>query len=384
MYGFKVAIVGTGFMGPAHTEALRRLGINVAGILGSSAEKSRHAAEALSIPKAYDDYDELLADQAIQAVHITSPNRYHFEQASQALKAGKHVHCEKPLAMTSAESSALVDLARASGLAAGVNYNMRFYPLNLEARDMVRRGALGEIFSIYGSYVQDWLLYPTDYNWRVLPDEGGRLRAVADIGTHWLDLLQTITGLSVEAVLADLKTVHPTRQRPSGEVATFSGKVEQIEVSESIPIETEDCGAILLRFKGGGHGSLWVSQVTAGRKNCLRYEIAGSDGAVAWNSEQPNDLWLGHRNRPNQQLIRDPGLVSDAARAHISYPGGHNEGYDDSFKQSFKAFYDYIAAGDFSAPELFPTFADGHKEIVLCEAILNSHQQQQWIEINEF
>jgi predicted dehydrogenase len=198
-----------------------------------------------------------------------------------------------------------------------------------------------------------------------------------------LDLLQTITGLGVTAVFADLQTVHKTRQRPLCEVATFSGKVEQINATESINIDTEDYGAMLLRFANGAHGSLWVSQVTAGRKNSLRYEISGTEGAVAWNSEQPNDLWLGHRNQPNQQLIRDPGLVSEAARAAITYPGGHNEGYDDSFKQSFKAFYDYIAAGDFTAPEPFPTFAEGHNEIVLCEAILQSHEQQKWVEISE-
>ena len=379
---FNVAIVGTGFMGPAHTEGLRRLGMNVAGILGSSAEKSRRAAQELGIPKAYGSYAELLADDEIESVHITSPNRHHYMQASEALKAGKHVHCEKPLAMTSAESGALCDLARDSGLAAGVNYNMRFYPLNWEVRAMVRSGALGRIHSIYGSYVQDWLLYPTDYNWRVLSEEGGKLRAVADIGTHWLDLVQFVTGLSVTALQADLKTVHTTRQRPVGEVETFSAKVQEIEATESIDIETEDSGAALLRFGEGAHGSLWVSQITAGRKNCLRYEIAGSEATVAWNSEQPNELWIGHRNEANRHLLRDPGLVSEDARAHIGYPGGHNEGYDDSFKHSFKAFYDYIAAGDFSAPEPFPTFADGHKEIVLCEAILESHQQGGWVEIN--
>ena len=379
---FNVAIVGTGFMGPAHTEGLRRLGMNVAGILGSSAEKSRRAAQELGIPKAYGSYAELLADDEIESVHITSPNRHHYMQASEALKAGKHVHCEKPLAMTSAESGALCDLARESGLAAGVNYNMRFYPLNWEVRAMVRSGALGRIHSVYGSYVQDWLLYPTDYNWRVLSEEGGKLRAVADIGTHWLDLVQFVTGLSVTALQADLKTVHTTRQRPVGEVETFSAKVEEIEATESIDIETEDSGAALLRFGEGAHGSLWVSQITAGRKNCLRYEIAGSEATVAWNSEQPNELWIGHRNEANRHLLRDPGLVSEDARAHIGYPGGHNEGYDDSFKHSFKAFYDYIAAGDFSAPEPFPTFADGHKEIVLCEAILESHQQGGWVEIN--
>ena len=380
---FNVAVVGTGFMGPAHTEGLRRLGMNVAGILGSSAEKSRRAADELGIPKAYGDFAELLADGEIEAVHITSPNRHHFAQASGALKAGKHVHCEKPLAMTSAESGALRQLASESGLAAAVNYNMRFYPLNWEARALIRSGALGRIHSIYGSYVQDWLLYPTDYNWRVLRDEGGALRAVADIGTHWLDLVQFITGLPVSGVQADLRTVHTTRQRPTGEVETFSGKVQEIEATESIAIETEDSGAALLRFGGGAHGSLWVSQMTAGRKNCLRYEIAGSEATVAWNSEQPNELWIGHRNQANRQLLRDPGLVSEDARAHISYPGGHNEGYDDSFKQSFKAFYDYIAAGDMGAPEPFPTFADGHREIVLCEAILESHEGGEWVEIGE-
>ncbi|MEW5956992.1 MAG: Gfo/Idh/MocA family oxidoreductase [Chloroflexota bacterium] len=381
MDDFGVAITGTGFMGPAHTEGLRRLGLNPVGILGSSPEKSERAARKLGLRRAYQNYDELLADDEVQVVHVTSPNRVHFDQASRALKAGKHVLCEKPLAMTSEESAALVRLAQETGLVAGVNYNIRFYPLNLEARQRIKQGELGEVFSIHGGYVQDWLLYPTDYNWRVRLDEGGALRAVADIGTHWLDLVQTITGLEVEAVLADLKTVHPTRQRPKGEVETFSGKVQKIEATESIKIETEDFGAVLLRFKGGARGSLWVSQLTAGRKNCLRYEISGSTAALAWNSEQPNELWLGYRDKPNEILIRDPGLVSEAARAYITYPGGHNEGYDDTFKQCFKAFYNYLAAGDFSAPPPFPTFADGHQEILLCEAILKSHQQGRWVTV---
>jgi len=383
MYNLGVAITGTGFMGPAHTEALRRLGLNVVGILGSSPEKSRRAAEKLSIPKGYSNYDELLMDDEVDVVHVTSPNRVHFEQASRALQAGKHVLCEKPLAMTADESAKLVELAQKSGRVAGVNYNIRFYPLNLEARERVRQGDLGNIHSVFGGYVQDWLLYPTDYNWRVLAEEGGALRAVADIGTHWLDLVQTITGLEVEAVFADLQTVYPTRQRPQGEVETFSGKVQQVEATETIEIKTEDHGAVLLRFKGGARGSMWVSQITAGRKNSLRYEIAGSEGALAWNGESPNDLWLGHRNKPNELLIRDPGLVSEAARNFITYPGGHNEGYDDTFKQCFKAFYDYITAGDFSAPEPFPTFTDGHFEILLCEAILKSHQEGKWVSVEE-
>jgi len=381
MNELKAAVVGTGFMGSTHTEGLRRLGIEIAGVLGSSAEKSRRAAEEMGIPRGYESYDDLLADPEAQVVHITTPNHLHFEQAKAALEAGKHVFCEKPLAITSQETAELVDLAEGTDVVAGVNYNLRFYPLNIEARDVVRRRELGEVYSIVGSYVQDWLLYPTDYNWRVLPEKAGKLRAVADIGTHWLDLVQVITGLKVQAVLADLQTVHETRQRPVGEVETFAGKLKKEEATETIDIETEDAGAILLRFENGVRGSLWVSQTTAGRKNCLRYEIAGSDRALAWNSEVPNELWIGHRDRANERLHRDPALLSEAAQAYATYPGGHNEGYDDTFKQSFKAFYSIVAAGDLRGPKPFATFVDGHEEVVLCEAILESHQERRWVEL---
>jgi predicted dehydrogenase len=229
--------------------------------------------------------------------------------------------------------------------------------------------------------VQDWLFHETDFNWRVLAEEGGALRAVADIGTHWLDLLQFVTGLKVQAVCADLSTVYPQRQRPTGVVETFSGKTEAPVPSEPVAVTTEDYGCVMLRFHGGAHGCLCVSQVTAGRKNCLRFEIAGSKQAAAWDSESPNQLWIGHRDQPNQCLLRDPALVGDAARTCIDYPGGHNEGFPDTFKQCFRAFYDYIRAGDLSAPPTFPTFADGHREIVLCEAVLKSHQNQSWVEI---
>lgn len=381
MYDIGVAITGTGFMGPAHTEALRRLGIRVVGILGSSPEKAQRFAAEHGLPKAYRSFDEILADDEVQAIHITTPNRWHYDTTKAALLAGKHVLCEKPLTMNSRESAELVALARQVKLAAGVNYNYRFYPTSLEARARVRGGAVGEVFSIFGNYVQDWLLYPTDYNWRVLASEGGKLRAVADIGTHWMDLVQSITGLSIQAVFADLRTVYPVRQRPKGEVETFSAKVQQQQATEAIDIETEDMGAVLLRFHGGARGVLWVSQLTAGRKNCLRYEIAGSKDAIWFDGERPNELWLGHRNQPNEQLFKDPGLMDAAVRPYIGYPGGHNEGYPDSFKMCFKAFYDYIAAGDFEATPFFPTFEEGHREILLCEAILRSNEEQRWVEL---
>jgi predicted dehydrogenase len=380
MFNLKTAIIGAGFMGPVHTEALRRLGVTITGILGVDEKESRRAAEKLDLPRAYSSFAEVLSDH-VDVVHITTPNKLHYEMAKAALLAGKHVLCEKPLAMNSTESAELVQLAQKSGRAAGVNYNIRFYPLNVEARQKIRAGEAGEIYSVVGSYVQDWLLYPTDYNWRVLAEEGGALRAVADIGTHWLDLVQTITGLHVVAVCADLKTVHPVRRRPRGEVETFSGKVQKIDATEPVEIATEDCGTIMFRLNNDGVGNLWVSQTTAGRKNCLRYEIAGSKSAFVWNSESPNDLWIGYRDQPNQVLMRDPGLLSEAARSFVGFPGGHNEGFPDTFKQCFKSFYSYISTGNMESEPQFPTFAQGHQEIVLCEAILASHKQRQWIEV---
>jgi predicted dehydrogenase len=377
----KVAIAGAGFIGPVHVEAIRRAGVTPIGVLGISNEESQSARQALGLDKAYTSFDEVLADPEVVAVHLAVPNRLHFPMATQALNAGKHVMCEKPLAMNSEESAELVALAEKTGLAAGVCYNIRFYPNNLEARDMVARGDLGDIISVVGSYVQDWLLYDTDYNWRVLAEEGGILRAVADIGTHWMDLITSITGLKVKEVFADLKTVHPVRKRPLGEVETFTGKMGGEQATEPIDIITDDAGTVLFRFEGGATGNLWVSQTTAGRKNSIRYEIAGSKNALYWYSEEPNQLWIGHRERPNELLTRDPSLVSDLARNHIAFPGGHNEGFPDTFKQCFRAFYGAIANGIPASEALYPTFEQGHHEVVLCEAILQSSEEERWIQV---
>jgi predicted dehydrogenase len=376
------ALVGTGFIGPVHLEALRRLGRPIAGVLASTPDKSRQAAASLGIARGYADFAELLADPQAGVVHIASPNRWHYQQSRQALAAGKHVICEKPLAMNVLESSELTALAARAGLAAAVCYNVRFYPLCLEIKERIAAGELGTLHHVAGSYVQDWLLFDTDFNWRVLAGEGGPLRAVADIGTHWLDLIQFITGLQITEVCADLKTVLPTRQRPTGSVETFQSKLGRQQSTVPVAIDTEDYGSILLGFQGGARGACTVSQVIAGRKNCLRFEIAGSKGAAAWDSERPNELWLGRRDRANELLIRDPALLQPSVRPFANYPGGHNEGFPDTFKQLFRAIYDYIDAGDFSAPPHFPTFADGHREIVLCEAVLKSQRERGWVAVS--
>lgn len=374
------AVVGTGFIGPVHAEAVRRLGHRVVGLLGSSSEKGQAVAEMLGVPRTYANFDELLADSAVDVVHLASPNRYHFEQCRRAIAAGKHVICEKPLAMTTTETTELVKLAAAASVVTAVNYNVRFYPLVLEARDRVRSGDVGEVFHVTGSYLQDWLLYPTDFNWRVVAADGGELRAVADIGTHWLDTICFITGLEIEAFCADLRTVHPIRLRPVGGSETFTASSSGQRATEAVPVTTEDYGSVLLRFRGGAKGSFTVSQVAAGRKNCLRYDLAGSRSALAWDSEEPNTLHVGHREKANESLTRDPALLRGEAMTYADYPGGHAEGFPDTFKQLYKAVYADIANGK-SATPLYATFADGHREVMLCEAILRSHREQRWVTV---
>lgn len=376
-----VALVGTGFIGPIHLEALRRAGRRVVGVLGSSPDKSRQAAAALGLVRGYDDYAALLADPEVGAVHITSPNRLHFAQARDALNAGKHVVCEKPLAMDSTETADLVRQAAATDRVAAVCYNVRFYPLCHHVRGLIQDGALGTIHHVRGAYVQDWLLKDTDFNWRVLAEEGGPLRAVADIGTHWLDLVQWLVGQNVAEVCADLHTVLPVRQRPLGSVETFSGKLGSAGSTQPVAVTTEDYGSLLLHFAGGARGALTISQVTAGRKNHLHFEIAGSKGAVAWNSERPDELWLGRRDEPNAVLLRDPALLHPLARPLATTPGGHPEGFADTFKQLFRCIY-AAAEGSTDLPRTFADFRDGHREALLCEAILRSHRERGWIPVS--
>lgn len=380
---FRAAVMGVGFIGPVHVEALRRAGVEVAAVIGSSPAKSRAAAIRLGVDSRHESLNDVLADKSIDSVHLTTPNRFHFEQARSVLAAGKHVLCEKPLAMNARESAELVRLAATSGRVAGVAYNIRFYPLCHEVAARVRNGSVGDVLHVTGSYVQDWLLRETDFNWRVLSEDGGELRAVADIGTHWLDLTQFITGRRIVSVCADLQTVHPSRLRPQGGVETFSGKACAPRTTEPVDITTDDAGCVMLRFDNSAHGCLWVSQTTAGRKNCLRFEIAGTSQSFAWNSEAPNELWIGNRDRANESLIRDPALLSTSSAAVTNYPGGHNEGFPDTFKQMFRSFYGYIAANDPAAPPPFPTFADGHRELLLCEAILRSHRERRWVDISD-
>jgi predicted dehydrogenase len=374
-------IVGAGFIGPAHVEALRRNGVEVRALVAAGEEEARRRAAELGIPRSYGSLQAALDASGADVYHLAVPNALHAPFARQVMAAGHHVVCEKPLALTSAESAGLVELERKAGVVAAVAYNLRFYPLVWEARERLAAGALGKVHAVHGAYLQDWLLHDTDWNWRLDPAQGGALRAVADIGTHWLDMVSWATGLKVSRVLADFSTVHPTRRRPRGEVRAFAGKGAVPVKREGVSMSTEDQAAILLRLENGALGSLFVSQVSAGRKNALSFQVDGGTGSLAWSSEEPNRLWLGHRERPNEILDKDPSLLSGPARARSAYPGGHQEGYPDTFRQLFSSVYAYVAGGDFAAPRDFPTLADGHREMLLCDALLEASRTGHWVEI---
>jgi predicted dehydrogenase len=377
----RAGVVGVGFIGVAHVEALRRLGVEVVGVVGSSPERARAKAAAANLPPVVESYAALLADPAIDVVHVTTPNHLHHEQVLAALDAGKHVVCEKPLALTSAETATLLERAQASGRVHAVCFNVRSYPLARQMRVLVRDGALGAPRFVTGSYLQDWLLRDTDWNWRLVPDEAGGLRAVADIGSHWLDLARYVTGARVTEVMADLHTFVPVRRHPAGPVETFAATAPEEDLVEE-PMTSDDAAGILLRFEDGTRGTLAVSQVSAGRKNSITIEVDGADSALAWYSEDPDRLWIGHRGRPNEVLQRDPSLLAPEAAALAAYPGGHVEGYPDTFRALFAEVYADVVRGGPSADPTYPTFADGHDALCVTEAVARSADEGRWVTVD--
>ena len=374
------AVIGTGFIGTVHVEALRKIGVQVRGVLGSTPERGAARAEALGVRHAYGSLDEILADPAVDVVHVTSPNHLHVPQASAILAAGRHVVCEKPLAMTASESASLVRQAEASGKVNAVNFNIRFYPLHQHVREIVAAGDLGEIRFVTGHYFQDWLLHDTDWNWRLDPSQGGALRAVGDIGSHWLDLMAFVTGQPIVSVMADLATFVGTRREPTGPVETFSTERSADAVERQMG--TEDTATILLRFANGARGSVAVSQISPGRKNSLQWEIDGSEAAAAWDSETPDHLWIGHRDQPNELLLRNPALMGAAGRTAAALPGGHVEGFGDTFAALFRAIYADIAAGHPNPDPPYATFAAGHDEMLVNDAIAESARSGRWVDVD--
>ncbi len=380
MKKINTAILGTGFMGRVHLENVRRLGnVEVVAVVGSGTDTAREFAAAQSVPFATDKIEDVLALKHLAAVHVCTPNVEHFPMSLAAIEAGKAVLCEKPLSLTVDEARKLVDAAQARNAVNCMQHNLRYYPVVQQIREMARGGDLGEILIVQGTYSQDWLLYETDWNWRVDAKSAGKLRAMGDIGSHWMDAIEHVTGLRISALCADLATVHKKRKRPKRRSATFSAtELEPGEYDEAT-VDTDDFGVVMLRLGDQARGAFTVSQVSAGRKNRFAFEIFGSKAGVAWNQEEPDTLWIGHRNEPNQVLIKDPKLFRPAAAGFADLPGGHSEGYNDSHKQIFKRFYAKVA--DPSAPVNYPTFEDGLRVMILLDKVAESAAKRGWVDV---
>lgn len=373
------AVIGIGFVGPHHVDAIRRGGYaDVVALAGTDAARAAAKAEALAVPRSTADAEELIADQSIDVIHVCTPNVTHLRLAAAAMRAGKHVVVEKPIAIDTEGADELVAIARETGRHAMVAFTYRGYPMVRHARDLVAAGDLGEIRLVHGGYLQDWLADPADWNWRIDPAAGGPSRAVADIGTHWFDTAEHMVGRRVEAVMADLATFIPVRQRPRG------GGGEAFAVArgntEPAPVSSEDAATILVRFAGGARGSCVISQVSPGHKNALSLEIAGERRSIAWEQEIPERLVVRTREE-STTLIR--GVDDGSGPGVPSLPAGHPEGWSDALRDVLRPFYAAVASGDPPSVEgsSYPTLDAGARALRFVDAVLRSAREERWVDL---
>ena len=370
-----MGLVGAGFVGPHHVDAVRRLGfVDIVAVAGSSAASARAKADALHVEHAYGSYQELLDDPRVQVVHNATPNYLHYEVNAAAIAKGKHVVSDKPLAMTAQEAKSLLDLARKAGIVHAVTFNYRGNPLVQQARLSIARGDVGAPRFVHGFYLQDWLIKDTDYSWRLEPDKGGASSALGDIGSHWCDLAQHVSGLSITHVLGDITTVIPRRKKPLGSREAFQAGSGQ-EKTELVDITVEDLASVLVRFDSGAKGAFSVGQVCAGHKNDVQLEVCGAKASLKWRQEEQNELWIGHRDAPNQILAKDPSLLDPDVRRYAHLPGGHQEAWADAFCNLMRDIYGFIAEGkkpDSPRPPAFASFEDGYRANCIVEAIIKS------------
>jgi predicted dehydrogenase len=379
-----MGLVGAGFVGPHHVDAVRRLGyVDIVAVAGSSKASAQAKADALHIGKAYGSYEELLDDPAVQVVHNATPNYLHYAVNAAAIAKGKHVVSDKPLAMTAAEAKALLDQATKAGIVHAVTFNYRGNPLVQQARLAVARGDIGTPTFVHGQYLQDWLLKDTDYSWRLEPDKGGASSALGDIGSHWCDLAQHISGLRITEVLGEITTTIKKRKKPIGSREAFAADAGG--ATTDVDIVVEDLASVLLRFDTGAKGSFSVGQVCAGHKNDLELEVCGSKTSLKWRQEAQNDLWIGHRDGPNQILQKDPSLLDAGVRGYAHLPGGHQEAWADAFCNLMRDIYGFIAGGkppSAAHPPAFATFEDGYRANCVVEAILKSAKAGAWTKVD--
>jgi predicted dehydrogenase len=369
-----MGLVGPGFIAAQHIEAVRRLGnVEVVAIAGSSVDSARRRAAEWSVERAYGDYRELIADPDVDVVHNTTPNHLHLEVALAALTARKHVISDKPLSDSAQHSRALWDAARRAGVAHVVTFNYRGNPLVQQARSMVSRGELGPLCYVHGQYLQDWLADERVYSWRLDPARGGASSALRDIGSHWCDLAEHVTGLRIEAVLADLGTVVAQRQVSRADGGTFSRA--KTRGHRKVRIKSEDLATVLLRFRGGAKGCVAIGQVLPGHKNDLQLEVCGRKASVRWLQERQNELWVGRFGQPSSVIGKDPSILSADAARYAHLPAGHQEGWADAFRNVIADAYQWIRDGARAQarPAALATFADGYRSDLLVESMLASH-----------
>ncbi len=371
-----MGLVGPGFVGAHHIDAVRRLGfVDVVAIAASSDASARRKAETLHVPRAYGAYQDLIADPDVTVVHVTTPNALHAPVIRAALGKGKHVVSDKPLAMNAAEAFALWREADEAGVVHAVTFNYRGNPMVQQARDTVASGKLGPVHFVHGAYLQDWLLEATDFSWRLEPETGGASSAIGDIGSHWCDLVEHVTGQRIAEVLADLTTVVGTRFRTARSPEAFATRTGPTGTREAYRVQSEDLATILIRFDGGAKGAVNVGQVCAGHKNDLWFEVNGARASLRWQQERQNDLWLGQRHAANATLAKDPALLSPAAAPYAHLPGGHQEAWADAFRNVMSDIYTFIRDGRHPSdphPPAFATFEDGYHAACTVDAVLAS------------
>jgi predicted dehydrogenase len=377
-------VVGCGFIGRVHIEALRRLGyVNVRALASRNQEIADKKSAELSVERAYGNWEDLVQDEDIQVVHISTTNELHYPITMACIEAGKHVICEKPLALTTKEAKDLLNKAEKRGIVHVVCHNQRYYPLVKQARAMVLDGDVGVVRLVHGHYLQDWLFLETDYNWRLISEQSGTSRVVADIGTHWFDMVQHVTGQRIVSVCADLSTFIPVRKKPLREIDTFAQQQLEAEECVNIDVDTEDHATVMIRFSEGAKGVLLASQVCAGRKNYIHFEINGSRSSLEWNGEDANMLWIGQRGRENKAFMKDPTLMAPSAAKYAGAPCGLGEGYLDTYKNIFSDVYGNIRDGIPMNGKIspFPTFKTGYEQLCIVDAVLRSNESGSWEEV---
>jgi len=385
MNKIRVGFVGAGFVGPIHIENVRRLGFTeVTALAEIDQDTANKKASLLGIPKAYGKWEDLVADPEIDMVHVTSSNHLHYKVSKACLEAKKHVICDKPLTLDTLEAKELVEIAKKAGVVNAVTFNLGFYPMVREAREIVARQEFGKVNLVYGRYFQDWLSKDTDYNWRVEAKYQGKTRVIADIGSHWMQMIQMILNKKITSVYADSTIFIPTRKKPLIEIPTFSQQELKPDEYEEIKVDTEDHATVMFKFEDCIKGVVVVCQVCPGRKNRIEWEITGSQKSISWHGEDPNKLWIGNRDSSNEELMKDFNLLSPNSRDYSFYPGGLAEGYGDSWKAIFSKIYNFIKEDGHKknvAPD-FPTFKEGYEIMLIIDSIVKSIEENRWVDIN--